>query len=148
LENILIVFSALFGLIIGSFLNALIYRLPREINIAVPRSSCPSCNHVISWYENIPVFSYIFLKGRCSNCKTQISWQYPLVELTTGLFALAIAPRTIAPSELFSFFFFLGIFSAFLVHFIVDLKHQILPDSVNIYPVSYTHLTLPTTPYV
>lgn len=133
MENILLIFSTLFGLIVGSFLNALIYRLPLGMNIAYPRSACPECKKMITWYENIPLLSYIFLKGRCSGCKTKISWQYPMVELITGLFALAIAPSALEAAPLFNFLFFLGIFAAFLVHFIVDLKHQILPDSINIY---------------
>lgn len=133
MENILIIFATLFGVIIGSFLNALIYRLPRDINIAFPRSSCPNCKHLISWYENIPIISYIYLQGKCSECKTKISPLYPAVEFLTGLFAFLIAPRSIEPNDLFNFIFFLGVFSAFLVHFIVDLKHQVLPDPVNIY---------------
>lgn len=133
MNNILILFATIFGLLIGSFLNALIYRLPREINIAFPRSSCPNCKHVIAWYENVPVLSYIFLRGKCSNCGTKISWQYPFVELVTALFAFIIAPSSLDVTDLFNFLFFLGVFSAFLIHFIVDLKHQILPDSVNIY---------------
>jgi prepilin signal peptidase PulO-like enzyme (type II secretory pathway) len=133
LTNLLLTFSTVFGLLIGSFLNALIYRLPLGINIAIPRSSCPNCKHVICWYENIPVLSYLALRGKCSNCHTKISWQYPLIEIITGVFAYLIAPKSMEPSELFYFVFFLGVFSAFLVHFIVDLKHQILPDSINIY---------------
>lgn len=133
MENILVIFSTIFGLLIGSFLNALIYRIPLGINIAFPRSSCPKCKHIIAWYENIPVLSFIFLRGKCSNCKTKISWLYPAVELLTGLFAFLIAPHSLNSGELFNFFFYLGVFSAFLVHFIVDLKHQILPDSINIY---------------
>ena len=133
MNNFLIVFATIFGMLIGSFLNALIYRLPLGINIAFPRSSCPNCKHIISWYENIPLVSYLFLRGKCSSCKTKISWQYPLVELGTGLFAFLIAPRSLEPADLFNFLFFLGVFSAFLVHFIVDLRHQILPDSINIY---------------
>ncbi|RPJ65522.1 MAG: prepilin peptidase, partial [Alphaproteobacteria bacterium] len=132
----------LFGIIIGSFLNALIYRLPRDINIAFPRSSCPNCKHLISWYENIPLFSYIYLRGKCSECKTKISPQYPLVEFLTGLFAFLIAPSTVEPNDIFNFLFFLGVFSAFLVHFIVDLKHQVLPDPVNIY-LGFSFLLLP-----
>lgn len=133
MNNFLTLFATIFGLLIGSFLNALIYRLPREMNIAFPRSSCPNCKHIIAWYENIPLISYLLLGGKCSNCKMNISLQYPLVEFITALFAFLIAPRSIQPSELYNFLFFLGIFSAFLVHFIVDLKHQILPDSINIY---------------
>lgn len=133
MENLLIVFAGVFGLLVGSFLNALIYRLPREINIAMPRSSCPSCKKVIAWYENIPVLSFIFLKGRCSGCGVKISWQYPAVELVTSLVAALLAPKNIDGQSIMSFLFFFGVFCAFLVHFIVDLKHQILPDSVNLY---------------
>ena len=133
MEILLIVFAAFFGAIVGSFLNALIYRLPRDINIAFPRSSCPECKKLITWYENIPVLSFLFLNGRCSGCGTKISWQYPLVELGCGVFAALIAPRDLEPSSLINFLFFFSVFSAFLVHFIVDLKHQILPDSINIY---------------
>ena len=133
MENILIVFATIFGLMIGSFLNALIYRIPIGKNIAFPRSSCPKCGHIIAWYENIPVVSYLFLRGRCSNCKTKISILYPVVELVTAGFAFLSAPHSLNPSDLFNFFFFLSVFSSFLVHFIVDLKHQILPDAVNIY---------------
>ena len=127
------IFSTLFGLIVGSFLNALIYRLPLEINIALPRSACPNCQKLIPWYENIPVLSYIFLRGRCSGCNTNISIQYPLIELLSGFVAYYLSPNEITPEKIFMFLFYFGIFSAFLVHFIVDLKHQILPDSVNIY---------------
>jgi leader peptidase (prepilin peptidase)/N-methyltransferase len=133
LENFLLISATIFGIMIGSFLNALIYRLPLGINIALPRSSCPSCNHVICWYENIPLVSFIFLKGRCSNCGSKISYMYPFIEFLTGLFAFLIAPTSLEPMVVFTFFFFLSTFSAFLVHFIVDLKHQILPDSINIY---------------
>ena len=133
MENALASLAALFGLLVGSFLNALIYRLPRNINIAFPRSSCTSCNKIIYWYENIPLLSYLFLKGKCSKCGSKISWQYPAVELFTALFALLIAPQNLTSEELLNFFFFFSIFCAFLVHFIVDLKHQILPDLINIY---------------
>jgi len=133
LSTTLTIFATIFGLLVGSFLNALIYRLPRGINVAFPRSSCTECKKIISWYENIPIISYVFLKGRCSGCGTQISWQYPAIEFVAALFAFFIAPKTINSSDLLNFFFFFSVFSAFLVHLIVDLKHQILPDSINIY---------------
>ncbi len=133
MDYILVIFAALFGAIVGSFLNALIYRLPRGINIAYPRSSCTECKKVITWYENIPIISYLFLRGKCSGCGTKISWQYPLVELICGIFAATIAPSDLEPGSLINFFFFFGVFCAFMVHFIVDVKHQILPDSINIY---------------
>ena len=132
-KDILVVLVTIFGLLVGSFLNALIYRLPREINIAYPRSSCPKCNKLIYWYENIPLLSFIFLRGKCSGCRAPISWQYPAVELLSGIVAMSLAPKDFSAQSLFSFVFYFGVFSAFLVHFIVDLKHQILPASINIY---------------
>jgi len=133
LEIILTIFATIFGLLVGSFLNALIYRLPRNINIALPRSSCTNCNKVITWYENIPVISYIFLRGRCSGCKSKISLEYPAVEILSAVAAFLIAPSSFNGPDLLNFFFFFSIYCCFLVHFIVDLKHQILPDSINIY---------------
>ena len=99
--------GGVFGLLIGSFLNVVIYRLPKmmerqwaaecaemtgqapptqeQFNLLVPRSRCQKCGHQIRWYENIPVLSYLFLRGKCSACATPISPRYPLVELVTGL---------------------------------------------------------------
>lgn len=133
MDTIVLVFTTLFGLLVGSFLNALIYRLPRGINIAYPRSSCTSCQKVILWYENLPILSYLFLRGRCSKCKSKISIEYPLVELGTAVVAYLMAPRELSVTAIMSFFFFFSVFCCFLVHFIVDLKHQILPDGINIY---------------
>ena len=80
-----------FGACIGSFLNVCIYRLPSSTSIINPsRSFCPQCNTAIQFYDNIPVFSYLWLKGRCRNCKASISLRYPLVELMTGILAIAI----------------------------------------------------------
>lgn len=148
MEILLIIFAALFGAIVGSFLNALIYRLPRGINIAFPRSSCPECKKIITWYENIPVLSWIFLRAKCSGCGTRISWEYPAVELVCAIFAATIAPADVEAGNLLNFFFFFGVFSAFLVHFIVDVKHQILPDSINIYLAALFFLvSFMTTPW-
>lgn len=133
MSTIITLFFTVFGLLIGSFLNALIYRLPRGINIAFPRSSCTSCKKVISWYENIPVLSYSFLLGKCSSCKSRISIEYPIVEIITALFAYNIAPGVLDPYAVWEFMFFFSVFCVFLVHFMIDLKHQILPDSLNVY---------------
>lgn len=130
---LIISFCSLLGLLLGSFLNALIYRLPRQINIAFPRSSCTNCQKIIPWYENIPVLSYTFLRGRCSSCKSQISFEYPAIELITALFAFLIAPNSPDPLQLWNFVFMMSVFCIFLTHFMIDLKHQILPDSLNIY---------------
>lgn len=73
-------FGALLGLCVGSFLNVVIYRLPNGMNLATPPSHCPGCNHQLAWYENIPLFSYLFLGGKCKVCKMRISPRYPLIE--------------------------------------------------------------------
>jgi len=84
-ESIVLTYAALFGLSIGSFLNVCILRLPKGGSILRPRSSCPSCKRQLSWYENVPVVSYLVLRGRCRTCGTRISILYPLVELATAL---------------------------------------------------------------
>ncbi|RYH36601.1 MAG: prepilin peptidase, partial [Alcaligenaceae bacterium] len=122
--------GGLFGLLVGSFLNVVIYRLPvmmerqwaselaamsvsseaahqqvppasepATFNLMVPRSRCPACGHEVQWYENIPVLSYLFLRGRCSSCKVRISVRYPLVELATGaLFFFCIQRWGVTPT--------------------------------------------------
>ncbi len=84
-ESIVLTYAALFGLSIGSFLNVCILRLPSGGSLLRPRSACPSCKRQLSWFENIPLFSYLALRGRCRTCGTRISIQYPLVELVTAL---------------------------------------------------------------
>ncbi|MBY0413659.1 MAG: prepilin peptidase [Bdellovibrionales bacterium] len=133
MENLLTLFTAFFGLLVGSFLNALIYRIPRRINIAFPRSSCTQCEKIIYWYENIPILSYLFLKGKCSGCREPISPEYPIIELVTAIFAYFFAPKNLESSTLLNFIFFFSAFCAFLSHLVIDLKHQVLPDSINIY---------------
>lgn len=118
---------------IGSFLNAVIYRLPRKINIAVPRSHCTKCKKLIYWYENIPVLSYIFLRGKCSKCKEPYSIMYPLIELFIGLVSVALIPNTFSSIGLMYYFLYFSLFCALFCHFVIDIKHQILPDSINIY---------------
>jgi leader peptidase (prepilin peptidase)/N-methyltransferase len=82
-------FAGIIGLFVGSFLNVVIYRAPRGLSVASPRSFCPTCRSQLSWWENIPVASWAGLRGRCRNCRQPISVRYPLVELTTGaLFSL------------------------------------------------------------
>lgn len=83
---IILLFSFILGLIFGSLFNVLIYRLPRNKSIIYPNSSCPHCGHKIKPYENIPIISYIILKGRCSACKNPISIRYPLIEALTGIY--------------------------------------------------------------
>jgi leader peptidase (prepilin peptidase)/N-methyltransferase len=78
-------FVAVLGLIIGSFLNVVIYRIPRDQSIIKPPSHCPTCNTKLKWYDNIPILSYLLLKGKCRYCGAKISIKYPLIEILTAL---------------------------------------------------------------
>jgi leader peptidase (prepilin peptidase)/N-methyltransferase len=84
-ETLVIVFAALLGGLIGSFLNVCILRWPREESVIRPRSHCPGCGKPIAWYDNVPILSWLILRGRCRHCQTRISIQYPLIELTVAL---------------------------------------------------------------
>jgi len=118
-----------FGLILGSFYNVLIYRLPRNISVVFPPSHCPHCKAPIKWYDNIPVISYIFLKGRCRNCGEKISPQYPLVELTSGLLALLSYYKWGLTVDGVVYYFF---FSALLVMSVIDWYYFIIPPQINV----------------
>ena len=93
MEGLILFFSALFGLIIGSFLNVCIYRIPQNKSIVWPPSFCPKCGAHIKFYDNIPVISYILLWGKCRRCKAPISCQYPIVEALTGLLTVLFVWR-------------------------------------------------------
>lgn len=86
--------ALLLGLLLGSFLNVCISRLPEHRSLVRPRSHCPQCGHLIRWYDNIPLLSWILLRGRCRDCDAMISWRYPAVELATGLWFAAITKQT------------------------------------------------------
>ena len=126
-------FAFVFGSMIGSFLNVVIYRLPLKKSVVHPRSSCPNCGFMIPWYLNIPILSYLLLKGKCLKCKFSIPKSYFFMEVFMGLSAMALAPKGIDSNSLMSFFTFFGIFSIFTAHFFIDIKHQILPDILNLY---------------
>ena len=121
--------AALFGLLIGSFLNVCIYRLPRDQSVVWPASRCTTCGRALSWYENIPVVSYLALRGRCRTCGERISLQYPIVELLTA----AIVVGALAWYGLTPLFAVRAAFAcAMLVLFVVDLQHQILPNEITL----------------
>ncbi|MFH1217801.1 MAG: prepilin peptidase [Pseudomonadota bacterium] len=123
-------FSFVFGAIVGSFLNVAILRLPNPgQSIVFPASHCPSCKTPLAWYDNIPLVSFIVLRRRCRSCKTLISWQYPFVELTMGLFSLALISHFNFPWPFFGFFLFTA---ALLVVIVIDFKHQLIPDAISI----------------
>jgi len=123
------VFVVAFGLLVGSFLNVCIHRLPLKQSIAFPSSRCPRCGHVLAWYENVPLLSYAVLRGRCYQCAAPISIRYPIVEaLTGGLFLWHW--WVFGPSALFAVRLAFG--CALLVLFAIDLEHQILPDVITL----------------
>ncbi|ALE01689.1 prepilin peptidase [Candidatus Pseudothioglobus singularis] len=120
----LIVF--LVGLVFGSFLNVLIYRLPLGISLLKPiGSACPHCNYKIKWYENIPVFSYLFLKGRCSSCSDSISKSYPIVELITAAVTLMLYSNFWIGWDMI---ITISLFYVLIVLSFIDLKYRAVPD--------------------
>jgi len=125
-----------FGLIIGSFLNVVILRLNTQKTFG-GRSACMSCQNKLNWHDLIPVFSFLGLKGRCKNCKTKISMQYPLVELGTGLIfgLLFLKFKDIffwdTLSFSFTYAYYAIMFSLLVVIAVYDLRHKIIPDSLS-----------------
>ncbi len=122
-------FAFVIGAVVGSFLNVCIYRLPRNESIVFPPSRCPQCGFRIPFYDNVPIVSYLVLRGRCRSCKASISFQYPLVELINALLALFLFMRfgpTLAFLVLFLFC------SAMVVITFIDLEHQIIPDAISL----------------
>jgi leader peptidase (prepilin peptidase) / N-methyltransferase len=117
------------GLLIGSFLNVVIARLPEGRSLVRPRSACPGCGAAIAWHDNVPVVSFLALRGRCRACAMPISWRYPLVEAVTGaLFgaaALAFGPtlHAVVASALLA---------ALLAITLIDLERQIIPDAISL----------------
>ncbi|HEY8084786.1 MAG TPA: A24 family peptidase [Methylophilaceae bacterium] len=144
--NYFVEISALFGLLVGSFLNVVIHRLPiimeREwqeeaqskapdstaYNLVTPRSCCPACGHQIKAWENIPLFSYIYLGGKCSTCKTPISLRYPIVEALTAVLAAEIASRFGFGLHGFAAFF---LAAGLIALTFIDLDTQLLPDRIT-----------------
>ncbi|PTY39076.1 methyltransferase [Saccharospirillum sp. MSK14-1] len=148
---VLLVFAGIAGLIFGSFLNVVIHRLPimmqgvwaretaqmegREsspsetFNLMQPASHCPHCNHVIRAWENIPLLSYLILRGRCSQCKASIAVRYPLLEAAASLLAVAVAWHFGASAQTL---FLMAFFWVLLVLTAIDIDHQLLPDSLTL----------------
>lgn len=113
------VFLFVLGLVFGSFISALTWRYPRKISIKRGRSICPKCKNQIAWFDNVPLLSFLFLAGRCRNCKKPISWRYPAIELATGVGFLLIGLN-------FTGLILFCILEAILI---IDLENQTIPDS-------------------
>ena len=122
------VFAALFGLVIGSFLNVCILRIPEGKSIVMPASACPKCGAAIKPWDNIPVVSWLLLEGKCRACKTQISWMYPAVELLTGALFWGCYYAFGLTTEGLKW----AIFSALMIVLVfTDMRERILPDVIN-----------------
>jgi leader peptidase (prepilin peptidase)/N-methyltransferase len=121
-----------FGLLIGSFLNVCIFRIPEGVSIVTPASKCPGCGTPIKFYDNIPIISYLLLMGKCRNCRAKVSARYPFVEfLNAALYAVVLNRFGVEPPwVLFIYLFFT---SVLIVIFFIDLDHQIIPNSIT-YP--------------
>jgi leader peptidase (prepilin peptidase)/N-methyltransferase len=120
---------AFVGLCIGSFLNVVIHRLPRGASVVTPPSRCPNCDYLLRWYDNVPVLSWVFLRGRCRKCGTPISIRYPIVEILTMLvfllhlwvfgWSVLMAVRVVFATALVALF-------------AIDLEHHLLPDRITL----------------
>jgi leader peptidase (prepilin peptidase)/N-methyltransferase len=123
------VLAGLFGLVVGSFLNVCIYRLPLDQSIVWPASRCTTCGRELAWYENIPVLSYLALRARCRGCGEHISVMYPIVELAAAAVFVLVYWR-FGPTPLFAVR--LAFACAMIVLFVIDLQHQILPNEITL----------------
>jgi leader peptidase (prepilin peptidase)/N-methyltransferase len=126
----LIVLALVLGAVIGSFLNVVIVRLPKQESLVFPGSHCPACQSSIRWFDNIPMASFLWLRGRCRECQAPISWRYPAVETAAaGLFAVAawrFGPR---PEALLPAWLFVAVLIAVTA---IDLEHQLIPDRITL----------------
>ncbi len=127
------IYAFVAGLLIGSFLNVVIIRLPQNKNMVSKRSACPKCDTQLKWYHNIPVLSFAFLRGKCGFCGARISWRYPLIEILTGLIAFWLFPEDLSELSLAFYAFHFTVACIFICHFFIDLDHQLLLDSLNLY---------------
>ncbi len=152
------ILAGLFGLAVGSFLNVCVHRLPRGKSVVSPRSACPACGREIAWFDNIPLLSYLFLRGKCRSCRAPISLRYPALELLTaavfvwvylfslyGRFDLVLGwpiffrlPRPLDFAFL-PFLWYLG--ASLLCLTAIDIEHQIIPDRIT-YPLAALGLVL------
>jgi leader peptidase (prepilin peptidase) / N-methyltransferase len=128
-ETLLPYEMAAMGLLIGSFLNVCILRIPAGLSIVRPASRCPRCGHLLAWFENIPVLSFIVLGRRCRQCGAPISWQYPLIELVTCAIFVA-ATLQFGLSWLLASRLVLA--CSMIVLFMIDLRHRILPNAITL----------------
>jgi leader peptidase (prepilin peptidase)/N-methyltransferase len=139
------VLAGVFGAIIGSFLNVVIHRLPREESIVLPSSRCPDCGAVIAFYDNVPVLSYLLLGGRCRACKTHISARYPAVEaLTAALWVIVVWHDGLTWALPFDLVFV----SAITALIFIDAEHMILPNAITYPGIAFALIARVALPYL
>ena len=144
LEFLLGIYAALVGLIVGSYLNVVIYRLPRGISTVMPRSRCPECGTAIRAVDNVPVVSYLLLGGRCRACRARISWRYPLLEAATSALFLASFLRFGISFETPAAALFCALMVALAM---IDFDHMILPDKLTFPAIALGILLQPFLPW-
>ena len=130
--------AAVFGAIIGSFLNVVIVRLPRNESLVAPRSRCRACGNELQWFENIPILSFLALRGRCRACDASISRRYPIIEGLTAVLFAAAAWRSATSADLVIDCLFLAGLVAIAG---IDLEHQIIPDRLTLPGIAVGFLT-------
>ncbi len=128
IEFYLSILVFIFGIMIGSFLNVVIYRIPKNESISYPASKCQSCQTPLKWYHNIPIFSWLFLAGKCAFCKESIAKQYPMVEFVTGVIFVTLFLKL---GLVWYLPFVAASFAALFALVMIDFKYMAVPDSVN-----------------
>jgi len=124
-----LVFAFLYGMILGSFTNVCIYRIPEKVSLWAPPSTCPGCGNLIKWYDNIPVFSFIILGAKCRNCKTKIAMQYPAIEMLTGFLVALLYIKT---GLSYDMIFLPAIVVVLITIAAIDYKTMIIPNGTVI----------------
>jgi leader peptidase (prepilin peptidase)/N-methyltransferase len=144
-DGVWVGFALALGLCVGSFLNVVIHRLPRDESIVRPSSHCPSCLTPLRWFDNLPLASYLWLRGRCRGCGGRISLRYPLIELVTGLLFAAVALRFGAtPMTLVGCAFA----AALVATAAIDFDHQIIPDEISLGGLAVALFAVPATAWL
>lgn len=139
-ETFFQIYAALLGLIVGSYLNVVVYRLPRGISTVLPRSRCPRCRMPVRPWDNVPVLSFLLLGGRCRHCRVAISWRYPLVEAATAVcFVACFREFRYSPGTVIAWAFC----AAMIALALIDLEHFLLPDAITLPGVAVGLLALP-----
>lgn len=136
-------FVFVFGLVFGSFVSAISWRIPRNMSFVNDRSMCPKCGSRIAWFDNIPLISFLILRGKCRNCKNVISFRYPIIELLAAI-GFVVIFHYFATSQigLFTLVVCILMFTLLLTIFVIDLEHQIIPDPLTFIGIAVYFLYL------